>query len=508
MGAECSRSASAKAASAQVLPTRVASFCTSHWSPAASCAGPLKVSGNGVAARRAGARNGSGTRVVARAGRRGTSSKARGKKSADKLTAIEGVGPKTETFLADNGIASVPSLHAWYEGRVDLDSEELVEALCSLPNRSTGVLRAREAKKVIEFLRPAGDAAAADSEAEKAASLSAAALQKAGRGLTLCVEGNIGVGKTTFLQKLIGQSVELQQVVEVVPEPVEQWQNVGDGNINLLEMFYNDQRRYAYTFQHYVFVTRVMQEKHSREHMAAQGEANKKSLRLLERSVFSDRMVFVRAVHEAKCMSDVELSIYDSWFSPMVSVMPTLVPDGFIYLKADPRTCLMRMGARARDEEGRVSLDYLENLHSKHEDWLSQGQHGERPNSKSLLFPSDSQLSAAGTRMELQPSNLPDIPTLLQDKLVHMNKGRTNNNVFLPSELNNLPALVLDYDVNIDIDHDEEARNEYAAMVKAYMEYIKQYKQAMDSPQLLIPRGASSGLYSDLSFTPGMMAQI
>lgn len=36
-------------------------------------------------------------------------------------------------------------------------------------------------------------------------------------------------------------------------------------------------------------------------------------LRLLERSVFSDRMVFVRAVHEAKWLSPMELSIYDSW---------------------------------------------------------------------------------------------------------------------------------------------------------------------------------------------------
>lgn len=37
------------------------------------------------------------------------------------------------------------------------------------------------------------------------------------------------------------------------------------------------------------------------------------ALRLLERSVFSDRMVFVRAVHEANWLSDMELSIYDSW---------------------------------------------------------------------------------------------------------------------------------------------------------------------------------------------------
>lgn len=35
--------------------------------------------------------------------------------------------------------------------------------------------------------------------------------------------------------------------------------------------------------------------------------------------MFSDRMVFVRAVHEAKFMSDMEISIYDSWFDPIVS---------------------------------------------------------------------------------------------------------------------------------------------------------------------------------------------
>ena len=35
--------------------------------------------------------------------------------------------------------------------------------------------------------------------------------------------------------------------------------------------------------------------------------------RLLERSVFSDRMVFVRAVHQSKYMSDLELSVYNSW---------------------------------------------------------------------------------------------------------------------------------------------------------------------------------------------------
>lgn len=86
--------------------------------------------------------------------------------------------------------------------------------------------------------------------------------------------------------------------------------------------------------------------------------------------------VFVRAVHEANWMNEMEISIYDSWFDPVVSSLPGLIPDGFIYLRASPDTCHKRMMVRKRSEEGGVTLDYLRGLHEKHESWLlpSKGQ--------------------------------------------------------------------------------------------------------------------------------------
>lgn len=33
-------------------------------------------------------------------------------------------------------------------------------------------------------------------------------------------------------------------------------------------------------------------------------------------------------------MNEMEISIYDSWFNPIVSELPELVPDAFIYLEA------------------------------------------------------------------------------------------------------------------------------------------------------------------------------
>ena len=69
-------------------------------------------------------------------------------------------------------------------------------------------------------------------------------------------------------------------------------------------------------------------------------------------------------------MNDLEVAVYDSWYDPIVSVLPGLVPDGFIYLRADPSTCYSRLTERARSEETGVTMEYLDNLHRKHEQWL------------------------------------------------------------------------------------------------------------------------------------------
>ena len=56
----------------------------------------------------------------------------------------------------------------------------------------------------------------------------------------------------------------------------------------------------------------------------------------------------------------------------VTEVLPSIVPDGFIYLRATPETCNARMVGRNRTEEAGVPLEYLQTLHAKHEDWLGQ----------------------------------------------------------------------------------------------------------------------------------------
>lgn len=177
-----------------------------------------------------------------------------------------------------------------------------------------------------------------------------------GNGLqSLIVEGNIGAGKSTFLRIL-----EKRLQVQVVYEPHEAWQSVGGEN--LLDRFYSDTKRWAYTFQSYAFVTRVLAQE---QHVLT----CKYPTQVLERSVYSDRYCFAKNCYEMGVMNALEWKLYQEWFSWLVDLY-TVKPHGFIYLQTDPEICFERLKKRNRSEEQTVSLDYIKKLHDKHESWL------------------------------------------------------------------------------------------------------------------------------------------
>ncbi|PON76984.1 Deoxynucleoside kinase domain containing protein [Trema orientale] len=374
------------------------------------------------------------------------------------LLTIPGVGPRNLRKLVENGISGVAELKQLYKDKFfGKSSQKMVEFLQS----SVGIIHRNHAESITTYIKES-----VDEDLEEDVSKSDAMLGQKKR-LTFCVEGNISVGKTTFLQRIANETLELRDLVEVVPEPINKWQDVGPDHFNILDAFYAEPQRYAYTFQNYVFVTRVMQERES--------SGGIKPLRLMERSVFSDRMVFVRAVHEANWMNEMEISIYDSWFDPVVSCLPGLIPDAFIYLRASPDTCHQRMKLRKRAEEGGVSLDYLRDLHEKHESWLfpfESGNHGVLSVNK-LPLHSDSSLH-------------PDI------------RGRVFflEGNHMHSSIQKVPALVLDCEPNIDFSKDIEAKRQYARQVAEFFEYVKKKKDEptkagegdkTKQPQILLP---------------------
>ncbi len=175
--------------------------------------------------------------------------------------------------------------------------------------------------------------------------------------MTLSIEGNIGAGKSTFLS-LVDQWLDVQ----VVYEPHTKWQEVGGEN--LLEKFYSDTSRWAYTFQTYAFVSRVVEQ----ENFARNSD---KAIHVLERSVYSDRYCFAKNCFQMGTMNALEWKLYKEWFSWLVGTYVRPL-NGYIYLQTDPEVCHKRLIKRDRSEEKSVSLDYLKLIHEKHEQWLVQ----------------------------------------------------------------------------------------------------------------------------------------
>lgn len=173
------------------------------------------------------------------------------------------------------------------------------------------------------------------------------------------IEGNIGAGKSTLVSL-----IQKQLDVHVIFEPHDQWQAVG-GTENLLDRFYKDTARWAYTFQSYAFMTRVRAQEEHAKMFPHQSQ-------VLERSVYSDRYCFAKNCFELGFMNSLEWKLYQEWFAWLVDNY-TAVPDGFIYLKADPEVCYARLTKRDRHEESDVKLEYLASLHKKHENWLTHG---------------------------------------------------------------------------------------------------------------------------------------
>ena len=118
----------------------------------------------------------------------------------------------------------------------------------------------------------------------------------------LIIEGNIGAGKSTFL-KIIKKHLACQ----IVYEPHQKWQDI-QGKGNLLENFYKDTPRWAYTFQSYAFITRTLAQKKN-------ALINPHDIQILERSVFSDRHCFAKNLFESGTMSSLEWTLYREWFS-------------------------------------------------------------------------------------------------------------------------------------------------------------------------------------------------
>ena len=72
-------------------------------------------------------------------------------------------------------------------------------------------------------------------------------------------------------------------------------------------------------------------------------------------------------------MSDIEWKIYNKWFDWMVQKYKEIFDRSYIiYLATNPETAIKRISKRGREEETTITLDYINMLNKKHEEWLGE----------------------------------------------------------------------------------------------------------------------------------------
>ena len=176
--------------------------------------------------------------------------------------------------------------------------------------------------------------------------------------LIVSLDGQVGAGKSTLLAAIQAALPD----VEVVLEPVGAWMTLKNAEgKSLLELFYEDKRRWAYTFQNCAILTRLRTIKDAIA-------STKKRVILTERSVLTDRFVFAEMLKASGDIDEMEWQLYMNWFDTFATDLPIR---GVVYLTTGVETSAGRIVRRGRHGEENIPLDYLSALDAQHKKWLS-----------------------------------------------------------------------------------------------------------------------------------------
>ena len=176
----------------------------------------------------------------------------------------------------------------------------------------------------------------------------------------IVVQGNIGSGKSTFVDKLKTRYSGRKDVC-FLQEPVSEWLTVKDKQgVNILENYYKDQSKYAFMFQMMAYISRLAMLKRAIE-------SNLYEYIITERCLNTDRNVFCKMLYDDGLIEDIGYQIYNKWFDEFNNF--NTIDYIHVYLKTDPLVSKKRVDKRARVEET-IPLDYLTKCHEYHDKWL------------------------------------------------------------------------------------------------------------------------------------------
>lgn len=179
----------------------------------------------------------------------------------------------------------------------------------------------------------------------------------------ISLEGNIGAGKSTMIEHMKSVFQDREDIV-FLQEPVDLWESVTQDDKNMIQLFYDDPRKYAFAFQVLAFTSRL---RLIREEIKKANSIGTVKTIVMERSLEADKEIFAKMLYDEGKMESCEYQIYQ-----MMSYdgLRECSVDGIIWLTTEADECARRIRTRSRDGEEGISLRYLEQCEIYHKQWL------------------------------------------------------------------------------------------------------------------------------------------
>lgn len=183
--------------------------------------------------------------------------------------------------------------------------------------------------------------------------------------ITISIEGNIGSGKTTLVNKIeeIVNNNVFKKKIKVLREPVDIWTKVKNTETDetILQAFYRDSKTFAFPFQILVFNTRLT------EYKRIINENPNCDIIFCERSLESDSNIFAKMLYDDSLIDNMSYQIYRHLYETSKLEFPI---DKVLFMNVEPEVCKTRIKERGRVGEENIPLDYLEKCHDYHLEWL------------------------------------------------------------------------------------------------------------------------------------------
>ena len=161
------------------------------------------------------------------------------------------------------------------------------------------------------------------------------------------IAGNIGAGKTPLTELLAKHYGWQPHFEDVADNPY-------------LDDFYANMERWSFNLQVYFLNSRFRQIIDFRQ--------SEKDI-IQDRTIYEDAFIFAPNLHRMGLLSSRDFQNYQSLFALMETFIQP--PDLLIYLRSSISNLVKQIQKRGREYENSISIDYLNKLNERYEEWIS-----------------------------------------------------------------------------------------------------------------------------------------